>query len=89
MHLQKRCFPTPSKHDRSRFDIHGLNAARGLTRQLRELEDCGIVNRYVHAQIPPKVDYSLTALGKKLTPILHAMHDWGEEARKSRARPKR
>lgn len=64
-------------------------SARTLTRQLRELEESGIVNRYVHAQIPPKVDYSLTALGRKLTPILYAMHDWGEEAEKSRTRSKR
>ncbi len=59
---------------------------RTLTRQLRELELCGIINRYVHQQIPPNVDYSLTSLGRKLTPILHSMHDWGEEAEKSRNR---
>jgi DNA-binding HxlR family transcriptional regulator len=61
-------------------------SARTLTRQLRELEDSGIVDRYVHQQIPPKVDYSLTSLGRKLTPILYAMHDWGEEAETSRDR---
>src|SRR5687768_10440150 len=55
-------------------------SARTLTRQLRELADSGIISRYVHRQIPPKVDYSLTPLGHKLTPILYAMHDWGEEA---------
>lgn len=64
-------------------------SARTLTRQLRELEESGIVNRYVHAQIPPKVDYSLTPLGRKLAPILYAMHDWGEEAEKLRSRSKR
>ena len=64
-------------------------SARTLTRQLRELEECGIVDRYVHRQIPPKVDYSLTPLGRKLTPILQAMHDWAEEATKARARAKK
>lgn len=64
-------------------------SARTLTRQLRELEDFGIVDRDVYAQIPPRVDYSLTALGRKLTPILHAMHNWGEEVEKLRTRPKR
>ena len=64
-------------------------SARTLTRQLRELEDSGIVNRKVHAQIPPKVEYSLTPFGRKLTPILDAMHEWGEAAEKVRAQSRR
>jgi DNA-binding HxlR family transcriptional regulator len=59
-------------------------SARTLTRQLRELEASGIVDRYVHQQIPPKVEYSLTPLGGKLKPILFAMHDWGEAFEKQR-----
>lgn len=64
-------------------------SARTLTRQLRELEASGIIKRYVHQQIPPKVEYSLTPLGLKLKPILFAMHDWGEEfeARRQRSKP--
>ncbi|RLS55337.1 MAG: transcriptional regulator [Planctomycetota bacterium] len=54
-------------------------SARTLTRQLRELEASGIINRVVYPQIPPKVEYSLTKLGLKLNPILQAMHEWGEE----------
>lgn len=54
-------------------------SARTLTRQLRELEASGVITRYVHQQIPPKVEYSLTPLGQKLAPILYAMHDWGIE----------
>jgi DNA-binding HxlR family transcriptional regulator len=60
-------------------------SARTLTRQLRELEEHGIITRHVHQQIPPKVEYSLTPLGLKLRPILFAMHDWGKEAEKRRA----
>ena len=52
---------------------------RTLTRQLRELEESGIISRFVHPQIPPKVEYSLTKRGLKLKPILMAMHVWGEE----------
>src|SRR5437868_1765548 len=45
-----------------------------LTHQLREMEADGIVRRKVYAQIPPKVEYSLTPLGKTLKPVLAAMH---------------
>ena len=48
-----------------------------LTQQLREMEQDGIVYREVYPEIPPKVEYSLTSLGKSLQPILHAMHEWG------------
>lgn len=63
-------------------------SARTLTRQLRELEDSGILDRYVHQQIPPKVEYSLTPLGLKLKPVLYAMHNWGEEIEKRGRRAK-
>src|SRR5437763_11742804 len=49
-----------------------------LTQQLREMEAVGIVRRKVYAQIPPKVEYSLTPLGKTLRPVLTAMHNWAE-----------
>lgn len=67
--------------------LHGVSA-RTLTRQLRELEEAGVIDRYVHQQIPPRVDYSLTALGRKLTPILDAMHQWGQELERRRSRTK-
>lgn len=53
-------------------------SARTLTRQLRELEGSGVIRRKVHQQIPPKVEYSLTPLGRQLQPVLQAMHAWGE-----------
>ena len=48
-----------------------------LTNQLRELEEEDIITRKVYAQVPPKVEYSITEYGKSLEPILVAMHDWG------------
>ena len=50
-----------------------------LTDNLRALENDGIVNREVFAEVPPRVVYSLTELGKTLKPILDAMCVWGED----------
>lgn len=56
-----------------------------LTQQLREMESDGIVNRKVYPEVPPKVEYSLTELGKSLLPVIEAMKKWGE-ALKSEAK---
>jgi DNA-binding HxlR family transcriptional regulator len=52
-------------------------APKMLTQQLRELESDQLLSRKVYPVVPPKVEYSLTALGKSLMPILIAMYDWG------------
>ncbi len=51
---------------------------RMLTSKLRELEQFGIVHRKVYAEVPPKVEYSLTEFGRTVEPVLWAMHDWGK-----------
>ena len=48
-----------------------------LTQHLRELERDGIVARKIYPEVPPKVEYSLTASGKTLKPIVDGLHDWG------------
>lgn len=50
-----------------------------LTRELRALEDAGVITRTVYPQVPPRVDYSLTQAGEKLMPIIDALSDWWEE----------
>ncbi|WP_075185631.1 winged helix-turn-helix transcriptional regulator [Teredinibacter haidensis] len=50
-----------------------------LTKQLRELERDGIVNRHVYAEVPPKVEYSLTEFGSTLLPILKELESWGNQ----------
>ncbi|AQY65698.1 MULTISPECIES: winged helix-turn-helix transcriptional regulator [Pseudomonas] len=59
---------------------------RSLTLQLRELEASGIVSREVFAEVPPRVEYTLTALGNTLTPTLEAMKSWGEHYLESKTR---
>ena len=50
-----------------------------LTAQLRAMEDSGLLTRTVYAEVPPRVEYTLTELGKSLKPILDALWNWGEE----------
>ena len=50
-----------------------------LTKQLRQLEKFRIIHREVYHQVPPKVEYSLTDLGKKLSPTLDMLTEWGNE----------
>ncbi|MFB9329358.1 winged helix-turn-helix transcriptional regulator [Paenibacillus aurantiacus] len=52
-----------------------------LAQQLRELEEIGIVQRYVYPVVPPKVEYELTGLGDGLVPILEHLNEWGEHFR--------
>lgn len=54
-----------------------------LTDNLRALEEDGLVEREVFAEVPPRVEYSLTELGKTLKPVLDAMSDWGTDYKSS------
>ena len=58
-----------------------------LTAQLRDMEASGLVNRKVYAEVPPRVEYSLTDLGRSLKPILDAMWNWGENYKAQNAPP--
>jgi len=56
----------------------GSVSQKVLTAQLRDMEANGLVHRQVYAEVPPRVEYSLTELGRSLKPILDAMWTWGE-----------
>ena len=56
-----------------------------LTAQLRQMESAGLLTRTVYAEVPPRVEYTLTDLGYSLKPILDAMWDWGEGYKKKLA----
>jgi len=52
-----------------------------LTQQLRELEEAEIITRKVYPEVPPKVEYSLTFLGKSVIPVIDLLREWGDEYR--------
>ena len=61
----------------------GTVSQKVLTAQLRDMEANGLVHREVYAEVPPRVEYSLTELGQSLIPILDAMWNWGEDCKNS------
>ncbi len=56
----------------------GTITQRMLTKQLRELEESGLITRKVYAQVPPRVDYALSPEGESMRPIIEALKDWGQ-----------
>ena len=56
----------------------GSVSQKVLMAQLRDMEESGLLTRTVYAEVPPRVEYSLTDLGRSLAPILDAMRNWGE-----------
>lgn len=58
--------------------LDGITQAT-LTKQLRELEEDGFIERTVYAEVPPRVEYTMTELGKSFVPILMSMQSWSEE----------
>lgn len=68
-------------HDVNRFGemlrmIEGVSK-KMLTKQLRELEADGLVNRKVFAEVPPRVEYTISERGQSIRPIIVAMREWG------------
>lgn len=55
------------------------------TAQLRQMEDSGLLTRTVYPEVPPRVEYTLTDLGRSLKPILDAMWTWGENYKQNQA----
>ncbi|KMO87881.1 MarR family transcriptional regulator [Megasphaera cerevisiae DSM 20462] len=62
----------------------GTISQKVLTSNLRSMEACGLVHRRVYAEVPPKVEYSLTQTGYSLKPVLDAMFAWGTEYKEKR-----
>lgn len=71
---------SPARFGELKRNVKGITQSM-LTSQLRELEDDGLINRKIYAEIPPRVEYTLTEFGLTLSPIMLAMAKWGEEYR--------
>ena len=59
-------------------ELPGVNT-KMLTKQLRELEEDGVITRTVYPEVPPRVEYAITDFGRTLIPILQALCNWGAE----------
>ena len=70
--------PGPKRFGELKKSI-GTVSQKVLTAQLRDMEANGLVHREVYAEVPPRVEYSLTELGQSLKPILDVMWNWGED----------
>ena len=71
---------SPARFGQLRRNVKGISQSI-LTQQLRELEDDGLISRKIYAEIPPRVEYTLTEFGLTLSPIMQSMAKWGEEYR--------
>lgn len=71
-------FTAPARFGELKRSVIGITQSM-LTQQLRELEDDGIISRKIYAEIPPKVEYTLTEFGLTLAPVIQTMAKWGEE----------
>jgi len=71
---------SPARFGELKRSVKGITQSM-LTSQLRELEDDGVISRKIYAEIPPRVEYTLTEFGLTLSPILQSMAEWGKEYR--------
>jgi DNA-binding HxlR family transcriptional regulator len=71
-------FPNLKRFSELKRHLKGITQ-KILTQQLRQMERDGLVERKVYAEVPPRVEYSLTPLGNSLRPVVDAMCRWGEK----------
>lgn len=73
-------FTSPARFGELKRSVVGITQSM-LTSQLRELEEDGIITRKIYAEIPPRVEYTLTEFGLTLSPIIQSMAEWGNQYR--------
>jgi DNA-binding HxlR family transcriptional regulator len=73
----RELLPGTKRFNEIHHSIDGVSQ-KVLTQKLREMESDSLLERKVYAEVPPKVEYSLTELGKSLGPVLDYLKEWGE-----------
>lgn len=76
--LLQEILPGAKRFGELQKSLEGISQ-KVLTDNLREMESDGIVTRTAYAEVPPRVEYSVSELGETLRPVLNAMGIWGEE----------
>mgnify|MGYP001386549295 CR=1 FL=1 len=75
--IMRNLLQRPWRFNELKKDLEGISQ-KVLTDSLRSMEADGIITRTVYPEVPPRVEYALTELGKSLKPILDSMRAWGE-----------
>lgn len=75
--IMRNLLARPWRFNELKKDLEGISQ-KVLTDSLRSMEADGIITRTVYAEVPPRVEYSLTELGESLKPVLDSMRIWGE-----------
>ena len=84
MLILRDLIPGTKRFDELKKSI-GNVSQKVLTAQLRQMEDSGLLTRTVYPEVSPRVEYTLTDLGRSLKPILDAMWTWGENYKQNQA----
>lgn len=80
--IMRNLFMRPWRFNELKKNLTGISQ-KVLTDSLRAMEADGIINRTVYAEVPPRVEYSLTDLGQSMKPIMDSLAMWGENYKKS------
>jgi DNA-binding HxlR family transcriptional regulator len=75
-------FDKPKRNNEILKQLNGISS-KVLSQKLKELEDFNLIKKEIFAQVPPKVEYSLTKQTLKLRPIIMMLEQWGEELKES------
>lgn len=76
--ILRELFTGTKRFGELRAVLHGISP-KTLTERLRTMEEQGIIQRTIYPEIPPRVEYSLTAYGETLRPVIDALKAWGEQ----------
>ena len=76
--IMRNLLARPWRFNELRKSLEGISQ-KVLTDSLRSMEEDGIITRTVYPEVPPRVEYALSALGESMRPIISAMEEWGKD----------